>query len=115
MLHEKKSVLACKLSGGQQQMLAISRAMLNMPKLVLMDEPSLGLSPKLIKQVFSDIKRLNRVFGTTFLIVEHNIKSVLSIADYCYVMSGGQIISHGNVEQMKKGRVIQKVFMGEYE
>jgi branched-chain amino acid transport system ATP-binding protein len=115
VLNEKKNVLALNLSGGQQQILAIGRAMISMPSIILMDEPSLGLSPKLIKQIFNDISRLNRVFNTTFLIVEHNIKSVLKIADYCYVINNGQIKSHGNVEKMKQGKTLQKVFMGEYE
>ena len=115
VLEEKRSELAFRLSGGQQQMLAIGRTMMNQPEMVLMDEPSLGLSPRLIKQVFGTISRLNRVFGTTFLVVEHNIRSMLDVADYGFIMSEGRIIAEGNVSQLKDTEALHKVFMGKLE
>lgn len=115
VLREKKNQYAFSLSGGQQQMLAIGRALMNNPKLLLLDEPSLGLSPKLVKETFEKIKEINEKFNTTILIVEHNIKSVLNIVDYVYVMMNGQIVAHGDKEKIKKSEVIKEVFLGKWE
>lgn len=115
VLKEKRNQYAFSLSGGQQQMLAIGRALMNNPKLLLLDEPSLGLSPKLVKETFEKIKEINERFNTTILIVEHNIKSVLNIVDYVYVMMNGKIVAEGNKEKIKKSEVIKEVFLGKWE
>jgi len=115
ILKEKKNQLAFALSGGQQQMLAIGRALINDPKLLLLDEPSLGLSPKLVKETFNQIKEINEKFNTTILIVEHNIKSVLQIVDYAYIMMDGKIVAHGDREQMKDNQILKEVFLGKWE
>jgi len=111
-LKAKRKQLAYSLSGGQQQMLAIARALVNSPKLLLLDEPSLGLSPKLVKQMFEKIKEINEKFHATILIVEHNIKSVLQIADYAFIMVDGQIEAKGEAKEIKNSEVMNKVFLG---
>jgi branched-chain amino acid transport system ATP-binding protein len=111
----KKNQLAFSLSGGQQQMLAIGRALVNRPRLLLLDEPSLGLAPKLVKETFAKIKEINQKFGTTVLIVEHNIKSVLEIADFAFIMVDGQIEAHGEAQEIKKSDIMKKVFLGTFD
>ena len=111
-LRAKRKQLAYSLSGGQQQMLAIARALVNSPKLLLLDEPSLGLSPKLVKETFIKIKEINQKFHATVLIVEHNIKSVLQIADYGFIMVDGEIEASGDVEKIKNSDIMKKVFLG---
>lgn len=112
-LKKKGHEYAFSLSGGQQQMLAIGRALMNLPKLLLLDEPSLGLSPKLVKEVFAKIKQIREKFGTTILIVEHNLKSVLSIADYGFVLVNGKLIAHGSPQELKQTDILDRVFVGE--
>ena len=107
--------MAFSLSGGQQQMLAIGRALVNRPRLLLLDEPSLGLSPKLVKKTFAKIKEINKKFDTTILIVEHNIKSVLEMADYGYIMVDGQIEAQGEAQKLKGSDIMKKVFLGVYD
>lgn len=115
VLQERRKELAFRLSGGQQQMLALGRAMVTAPKLLLLDEPSLGLSPKLVKEVFAQIRRINQQFRTTILIVEHNLKSALDIADFGYVMVQGQVVAADTAKNLKTSPVLQKVFVGEFE
>ncbi len=115
VLKDRRREFAFKLSGGQQQMLALGRAIMTTPKLLLLDEPSLGLSPKLVKEVFAKVHEINEKFGTTTLIVEHNIKSVLDIAHMGYIMVGGQVIAAAAAENLKQSPVLQKVFVGEFE
>jgi len=114
-LKAKKKLLAYSLSGGQQQMLAIGRALVNRPRLLLLDEPSLGLSPKLVKQTFAKIKEINEKFDTTILIVEHNIKSVLNITDQAFIMVDGQIELSGQADKVKDSATMKKVFLGVYD
>jgi len=114
-LKAKKKQLAYALSGGQQQMLAIGRALVNSPRLLLLDEPSLGLSPKLVKETFKKIKEINQKFHTTVLIVEHNIKSVLEIADFAFIMVEGQIVAADEAQKIKNSDVMKKVFLGVYD
>ena len=111
----KKKQLAYALSGGQQQMLAIGRALVNNPRLLLLDEPSLGLSPKLVKETFKKIKEINQKFHTTVLIVEHNIKSVLEIADYGFIMVEGKIEAADEAQKIKNSDIMKKVFLGVYD
>lgn len=115
VLKEKRRQYAFSLSGGQQQMLAFGRALMNSPKLLLLDEPSLGLSPKLVTETFQKIKQINTTFQTTILIVEHNIKSVFKIADQAYIMVNGQIEFRGLAEKLQGSAVLRKVFLGEFD
>lgn len=114
-LKEKKSALAYSLSGGQQQMLAIARALMSKPKLLLMDEPSLGLAPKLVKEVFASIAHIRSAFDVTVLIVEHNIKSLMDVADEGFILVNGEIIAHDSCKKLKGSDIMKKVFVGELE
>ena len=115
ILKEKQRDYAFALSGGQQQMLAIGRALMNKPKLLLMDEPSLGLAPKLVKEVFQKIVEIRDRFQTTILIVEHNLKSLLDIADYGYVLVQGEIVVEDSCKALKQSDIMKKVFVGGLE
>lgn len=111
-LQKKKDEYAFALSGGQQQMLALGRALMNLPRLLLFDEPSLGLSPKLVKETFARIKEINESLDTTILIVEHNLKSVFDITDYGYVLMDGELVGQGTPQVLKKSKILDKVFVG---
>lgn len=113
VLKEKQNKYAYTLSGGEQQMLALARALMQNPELLLLDEPSLGLAPKLVKQTFKKIKELNEKFNITILVVEHNIKSVLDICNRGYLMRGGEIVVSGDARKLKSPEVMDKVFFGE--
>lgn len=115
VLKDRASDLAFKLSGGQQQMLALGRALMQEPKVLLLDEPSLGLSPKLIKEIFQTIKSINQRLATTVFIVEHNIKSVLDIADFGYIMANGKIIAADTTANLRESQTLHQVFVGELE
>lgn len=115
VLEERAKQIAFSLSGGEQQILALGRALMSRPRLLLLDEPSLGLAPKIIKQVFENIKSINKNFNTTILVVEHNIKSFLSIADMAYIMIEGKVVAGGISDKIKKSDIIKKVFIGEFD
>ncbi len=100
------------LSGGQQQMLAIGRGLMSCPRILLLDEPSLGLSPILVRDVFAIIRRLNRERGITILLVEQNAKAALDVADFGYVMETGRIVMDGPTERLRKSRDIQEFYLG---
>ncbi len=110
-LSERKMQLAGTLSGGEQQMLAIARALMGNPRLLLLDEPSLGLAPKLVDVIFETVKRLN-ADGMTILIVEQNAKRALEIAHRGYVMETGRIILQGPAEDLKQDADIQRAYLG---
>jgi branched-chain amino acid transport system ATP-binding protein len=112
ILREKQNKYAYTLSGGQQQMLALGRALMQDPELLLLDEPSLGLSPKLVKEIFTKIKELNQKFNVTILVVEHNIKSVLDICDRGYLMRGGEIVVSGDTQKLKTSEIMNEAFFG---
>ena len=100
------------LSGGEQQMLVIGRALITRPKLILLDEPSLGLSPLLVKEIFSIIQRINKEKETSFLIVEQNAMLSLTIGDYGYVMENGRIVLDGPADRLKQNEDIKEFYLG---
>lgn len=110
-LQERRKQLAGTLSGGEQQMLAIGRALMARPQLLLMDEPSMGLAPLLVKEIFSIIKDINEK-GTTILLVEQNAHMALSIADKAYVIETGEIVLKGSAEELLKSEDVKKAYLG---
>lgn len=110
-LLERKNQLAGTLSGGEQQMLAMARALMSKPKVLLLDEPSMGLAPLLVKNIFSIIKTINNA-GTTILLVEQNANMALAIADYAYVMETGKIQLEGTGKQLAESEMVQKLYLG---
>ena len=111
-LEERKKQIAGTLSGGEQQMLAMGRALMSKPKIVLMDEPSMGLSPLLVGEVFKIIEEI-RASGTTVLLVEQNAKKALEIADRAYVLETGKIVLSGNAKDLMNNESVQKAYLGE--
>jgi branched-chain amino acid transport system ATP-binding protein len=111
-LKEKLNQKSGQLSGGQQQMVALARGLVTDPKLLLLDEPSLGLAPKIVKEVFAKIKEINERKGTAIIVVEHNIKSLLEIAKRAYVLDKGKVVSEGEGKDFIQSDILEKVFMG---
>ncbi len=112
ILKERRNQAAGTLSGGQQQMLAIGRGLMSKPKLMLLDEPSLGLSPLLVKEIFQIIRRLNREQGVTMMLVEQNAKVALEVADYGYVMELGRIVMADTAERLLQSKDVQEFYLG---
>jgi branched-chain amino acid transport system ATP-binding protein len=112
ILRERKNQEAGQLSGGQQQMLAIARALLAQPALILMDEPSLGLSPKLTKEIFDIVVRINRERGVTILLVEQNAHMALKIADFGYVLEVGRIVMEDTGARLAEKDDIKEFYLG---
>lgn len=112
ILAERASQDAGLLSGGQQQMLAISRALMANPQLILLDEPSLGLSPKLTKEIFEIVVRINRERGTTILLVEQNANMALNASDYGYVLENGRIVMEDSCECLREKDDIKEFYLG---
>lgn len=111
-LEERKKQIAGTLSGGEQQMLAMGRALMSNPKIVLMDEPSMGLSPLLVSEIFDIIQSINKS-GTTVLLVEQNAKKALSIANRAYVLETGKIVLEGDAKELMNNDRIKKAYLGE--
>jgi len=112
VLRERARQEAGQLSGGQQQMLAISRGLMSRPRLMLLDEPSLGLSPKLTQEIFAIIRRINRERGTTILLVEQNAAMALALADYGYVLEVGRIVMEDTCERLREKEDIREFYLG---
>jgi branched-chain amino acid transport system ATP-binding protein len=112
ILAERKNQDGGNLSGGEQQMLAMSRALMAKPKVLLLDEPSMGLAPLVIKQIFEIIKQINKESNTTIFLVEQNANQALHIADRGYVMENGEITLTGNAQELLADKDIQKAYLG---
>ena len=110
-LKERRKQIAGTLSGGEQQMLAMGRALMSKPQLLMLDEPSMGLSPILVDQIFDIIKELHRA-GTTILLVEQNAQMALSIADRAYVLESGKIVLSGSGEELLESEQVKKAYLG---
>ena len=111
-LKERKNQMAGTLSGGEQQMLAMGRALMSQPKIILMDEPSMGLSPIFVNEIFDIIKEVSAA-GTTVLLVEQNAKKALSIADRAYVLETGRITLQGDAKELMNDESVRKAYLGE--
>ncbi len=112
VLYERKTQAAGSLSGGEQQMLAVSRALMSRPKLLLMDEPSLGLAPQIVEDLFARFVTMNQNQGTTMLIVEQNAQLALDIAGRAYVLESGEITLEGQAEELAKDDAIRRAYLG---
>jgi branched-chain amino acid transport system ATP-binding protein len=109
---ERLKQLAGTLSGGEQQMVAMARALMVRPRLLCMDEPSMGLAPALVEQVFEIIQTINRQ-GTSIFMVEQNANMALSIADYGYVLQTGEVVLHGSAKSLRDNEMVQHAYLGE--
>jgi len=111
-LQARAAEMAGNLSGGEQQMLAIGRALMARPKLILLDEPSLGLSPLLVQEIYRIIRRLKEEGGAAMLLVEQNAKMALDVADFGYVLDGGRIVLDGSAERLKSNEDVKEFYLG---
>lgn len=111
ILEERKQQLGGTLSGGQQQMLAIARALMARPKLLLLDEPSMGLAPLVVADIFKVIQEINQE-GTTILLVEQNVRQALKIAHYAYVLETGKIVLHGKAQEVASNPRVMEAYLG---
>ena len=111
ILGDRRKQMAGTLSGGEQQMLAIGRGLMSKPRILLLDEPSMGLAPLLVREIFNIIQKINSA-GTTILLVEQNASMALSIADRAYVLETGSIVLSGSGEELAKSSDIQKAYLG---
>ncbi|MFA5488918.1 MAG: ABC transporter ATP-binding protein [Candidimonas sp.] len=111
-LKERFSQKAATLSGGEQQMLAMARAIMSKPRMILLDEPSMGLAPLVIEQIFNTIQTLNREEGMTILLVEQNVKLALSVSSYAYILENGEVVLEGKSEDLKNDEAVQRAYLG---
>jgi branched-chain amino acid transport system ATP-binding protein len=111
ILQRRSRQISGTLSGGEQQMLAIARALMTRPRLLLLDEPSMGLAPLIVREIFSIVKELNAM-GTTMLLVEKNARAALQIADYCYVLETGRIVLEGKADQLLDDPKVKAAYLG---
>lgn len=112
LLQERKQQVAGFLSGGEQQMLAIGRALMAKPQIILLDEPSLGLAPLLVQDIFRIIRRINQEQGVTILLVEQNANMALSVADYAYIMESGRVVLDGPPAELKENADVREFYLG---
>ncbi|MCI0713330.1 MAG: ABC transporter ATP-binding protein [Chloroflexi bacterium] len=111
-LRERRYQQAGYMSGGEQQMLAIGRSLMAEPKIILLDEPSLGLAPLLVQDIFAIVERINREQGTTILVVEQNANIALKIANYAYIMENGRIVLDGTPEELMNNADVREFYLG---
>ncbi len=111
-LKERRTQVSGFLSGGEQQMLAIGRAIMAEPRIILLDEPSLGLAPLLVQEIFGIIKRINEEEGTTILLVEQNANIALNVAHYAYIMESGRIVLDGTPDELKNNADVREFYLG---
>ena len=112
ILHEKRRDLASEMSGGQQQMLALGRGLMAGPEVLLLDEPTLGLAPRVVKEVFQKVAEISERLQTTIFVVEHNIKGVLDIVDRAYVLNMGRVVHSGTPQSVQETDILTQVFLG---
>lgn len=112
ILKERSTQLAGTMSGGEQQMVAISRALMSNPELLILDEPSLGIMPKLVDEIFDFIVKINKEMGVTIVIIEQNADKTLAFADYAYVINEGKTVLEGTGEELRANDEVQKVYLG---
>jgi branched-chain amino acid transport system ATP-binding protein len=113
VLYEKRRDLASQMSGGQQQMLALGRGLMASPDLLLLDEPTLGLAPIIVKEVFEKVAEISDRLDTTIFVVEHNIKGVLAIVDQAYVLANGRVVHYGTPDSVRDSDILTRVFLGQ--
>ena len=113
VLYEKRRDLGSQMSGGQQQMLALGRGLMANPEVLLLDEPTLGLAPIIVKEVFEKVSEISETLGTTIMVVEHNIRGVLGIADRGYVLDKGRVVFEGTPDHIRDSDILTRVFLGE--
>ena len=112
ILYEKRRDYASQMSGGQQQMLALGRGLMAAPELLLLDEPTLGLAPIIVKEVFQKVAEISDRLNTTIMVVEHNIKGVLDIVDRAYVLDKGAVVHNGTPQSIRETDILTQVFLG---
>ncbi len=112
VLQERQNQAAGTLSGGEQQMLAIARGLMSKPKLLMLDEPSMGIMPKLITEIFEMIQRVNKEEGLTILLVEQNVQEALEIAHYAYILQTGRVMMEGKPAELLQTDMIRKAYLG---
>lgn len=112
ILNEREKQLAGTLSGGEQQMLAIGRALMSSPKLIMFDEPSLGLAPKLVQTIFDMVVRINKELGMTVLLVEQNVQHSCQISDRAFVVENGEVVLHGTGKEMLANEHVRRAYLG---
>ena len=113
ILHQKRRDLASQMSGGQQQMLALGRGLMASPDVLLLDEPTIGLAPIVVKEVFQKVAEINQELKTTVFVVEHNIKGVLDIANRAYVLNQGRVVHQGTPKSVRDTDILTTVFLGQ--
>ncbi len=112
VLHEKRRDMASQMSGGQQQMLALGRGLMASPEALLLDEPTLGLAPIIVREVFQKVSEISDRLGTTIMVVEHNINGVLGIVDRGYVLDKGRVVFEGTPQTIRETDILTQVFLG---
>ena len=112
ILRERRRQIAGTLSGGQQQMVAIGRALMSRPRILALDEPSLGLAPLVVSEIFDTVRSLREAAGLTILLVEQNASRALAIADYAYIMENGRIVLDGTAEQLRRNADVREFYLG---
>lgn len=112
ILKERQKQKAGTLSGGQQQMVAIARGIMSNPKLLCLDEPSLGLAPAVIEDIGQKVKELNKARGTSVLLVEQNVHLAFETADYCYTLQVGEMVAEGTIEEVRNNDIVKRAYFG---